>query len=146
MSLYVPQFKHLIEKTLHDLDPELASPVAVKLLLGTAAQESHLGTYIRQLTGPAIGVFQMEPATFSWLQTKYGEKYPIILGRGAPEMEWDLKLAIIMARLRYRAHLDPLPSDAIADVADYWKKVYNTKYGKGTPEEFIENYERFVGI
>ena len=42
----------------------LWSQEAEDLLIGTAAQESHLGTYLRQLgDGPALGIFQMEPAT-----------------------------------------------------------------------------------
>lgn len=37
---------------------------AVALLMGTAAIESHLGRYLRQLgTGPAKGPFQVEPET-----------------------------------------------------------------------------------
>jgi len=65
MSFNVAQFKTLIERVLSELDPDLASPVAVKLLLGTAAQESRFGTFLHQLGGgPAKGAFQMEPATF----------------------------------------------------------------------------------
>jgi len=145
VAFYVPQLEALIKKTLHDFDPELSSPGAVKLLLGTGAQESHLGTYMRQLKGPAVGMFQMEPDSFEWLQVKYAEKYPQLVGRGAPEMEWDLKLAIIMARLRYRADIFDIPSsDDLPGIAAYWKRVYNTKYGKGTEAEFIANYKRFV--
>ena len=143
MAYDVAQFKALIEETLHNADPKLADPVAVKLLLGTAAQESAFGKYFKQKSGPAVGAFQMEPGTFEWLQAHYSEEYPQLIGRGAPEMRWDLKLAILMARLRYRIAPWPLPEDNVQELAKYWKQIYNTKLGKGTPEQFIENYERF---
>lgn len=143
MSYDVKQFRDLIERTLASIDPVLATPVAVNLLLGTAAQESSLGRYLRQIHGPAVGAFQMEPATFEWLQAKYEDKYPEILGRSAQDMEWDLRLAIIMARLRYRAIPLALPAGDIATLAAYWKRHYNTPLGAGTVEEFEANYRRF---
>ena len=43
---------------------ELWSQVAEDLVMGTAAQESHF-SYLEQLhQGPALGMWQMEPATF----------------------------------------------------------------------------------
>lgn len=144
MSLNPDQFRRLIEQVLHDTDPALADPVAVRLLLGTAAVESQFGTYLRQVHGPALGVFQMEPATFDWLQVKYGLQYPIIADREASELEWDLRLAIIMARLRYRAVPKPLPADNVTALADYWKEHYNTKLGAGTVEQFMDRFTRYV--
>lgn len=144
MSLNADQFRRLIEQVLHDTDPALADPVAVRLLLGTAAVESQFGTYIRQVHGPALGVFQMEPVTFRWLQTKYGDAYPVIKDREAGEMEWDLRLAIIMARLKYRSIPHPLPADNLHDIAEYWKQWYNTPAGKGTIEQFMDRFVRYV--
>jgi hypothetical protein len=57
------QFYQLIKTVLINFDPFLASLNAIQLLMGTAAQESHLGTYLKQINGPALGVFQMEPNT-----------------------------------------------------------------------------------
>lgn len=146
MSLNKTQFQSLIERTLQDFDPALLSPQAVNLLLGTAAQESAFGTYIQQLgSGPALGIFQMEPATFAWLKKKFRWKYRELFFRKFEELEWDLRLAIIMARLRYRVDKEPLPSAIdIGDMAAYWKRVYNTFKGKGTMAEFVENYEKYV--
>ena len=143
MSYDVKQFRDLIERTLTAFAPSMATPVAVNLLLGTAAQESSLGRYLRQVHGPAVGAFQMEPATFGWLQAKYSDRYPEIAGRSADEMEWDLKLAIIMARLRYRAVPLALPEGDVESLAATWKRDYNTRVGKGTVEEYIANYRRF---
>lgn len=145
MALDKRQFKDLIEKVLGKY-PELLSDSAVNLLLGTAAQESRFGTFIRQLNGgPALGIFQMEPNTFEWLRELYAEKYPEIAQRQAEELEWDLRLAILFARLRYRTVPQPLPSaDSASQIALYWKKYYNTMSGSGKIEEFIANYRRFV--
>jgi hypothetical protein len=143
MGYDVKQFRDLIERTLTSFAPSMATKVAVDLLLGTAAQESAFGRYLRQLHGPAVGAFQMEPATFEWLQAKYSDRYPEIDGRTPEEMEWDLRLAIIMARLRYRAVPLELPEGDVETLAAYWKRHYNTPLGRGTTEEYIANYRRF---
>ena len=141
------QFEGLIIRVLTAVDPALASNAATNLLLGTAAQESEFGTYRRQLGGgPALGVFQMEPNTFNWLRDKYSHKYPAVLhGRTAEELEWDLFLSILTARLRYRVVPQALPSaDSVQDLALYWKKHYNTPAGAGTIEQFEQSYARYV--
>ncbi|WP_328286209.1 hypothetical protein [Kozakia baliensis] len=58
----ISQFKHLIVvPTLAALG--LGSPSAVNLVTGTALAESR-GAYLRQINGgPALGFWQMEPAT-----------------------------------------------------------------------------------
>jgi len=143
VSYDVAQLRDLIERTLIDFDAQLAHPTAIDLLLGTAAQESGFGKYLKQIKGPAVGAFQMEPATFEWLRVKYEDKYPELKHRTAKDMEWDLKLAIVMARLRYRAVPLDLPEGGIEHLAAYWKRHYNTPLGAGTVEEFIANSRRF---
>jgi hypothetical protein len=133
-----------VTRVLTDFDPELATPVAINLLLGTAAQESRFGRYLRQLSGPAVGAFQMEPATFDWLREMFGAKYERLKPRQAQDMEWDLKLATIMARLRYRASPATLPVDEVTALGAYWKQHYNTPKGAGTVDEFAANYKRYV--
>lgn len=146
MSLDKTQFRDLIRRTLQNVDSALCSDAAINLLLGTAAQESKFGEYIRQIRGPALGVFQMEPATFDWLRDKYSLKYPAVLkARMAEELEWDLFLSILTARLRYRVIPEALPSSSdVLALALYWKQHYNTPAGAGTVEEFIANYGKYV--
>ena len=145
MSYNRKQFEDLIRRTLTALDPELCSDSAVNLLLGTAAQESAFGYYLKQMSGPAIGCFQMEPATFRWIQQKYENEYTTVKFRTAESMEFDLRLAIIMCRLRYRPIAKALPeADDLTGLAAYWKEFYNSKLGKGTVEEFITNYKTFI--
>jgi len=134
------QFEDLIKRILIEYD--LYNKSAVNLLLGTAAQESKFGTYIRQINGPALGIFQMEKPTFDWLKNIYGSKYPI---GEFDELEYNLKQAILLARLRYRIVPKPLPdADDIEGLAKYWKEYYNTPLGKGKIEQFINNYKKYI--
>ncbi len=146
MSFDKNQFRSLIVKVLTSVDSALCSDAAINLLMGTVAQESKFGEYIRQIRGPALGVFQMEPDTFDWLRDKYSIKYPAVLqGRMVEELEWDLFLSILTARLRYRVVPEALPSSSnVLALALYWKQHYNTPIGAGTVEQFEKNYARYV--
>ncbi len=155
MTINKEQLRDLITDTLFEIN--MLSESAVNLLMGTAAQESHLGTYIRQIKGPALGIFQMEPATHNDIWHNYIDykkgleriimdcalmSHPI----DARALIYNLKYAIIMCRLHYRRAPEALPEYYdVAGLAKYWKKYYNTHLGAGTEEEFIKNYERFVG-
>jgi hypothetical protein len=150
------QFAQLIQNTLAELPANLDSPGAVNLLLGTAAQESGFGTYLAQIRGPALGVFQMEPATetdiwSNWLayRSHIKNRLKAVTGVKCPSrahLHGNLLYQIVMARLHYLRCPAPLPAaDDIAGMADYWKQHYNTPLGRGTVEEFISNYQRHVG-
>lgn len=132
---------------------DLWSPVAEDLVMGTAAQESHFN-FLEQIRGPAIGLFQMEPATFRHLWTNVIPRYPKInqalnamtVNHPAPtEMAWNLRFAAAMCRVHYYAKPEPLPatSDPRA-LGLYWKRHYNTFMGKGTVDQFVANYEKYV--
>lgn len=145
MSYNRKQFESLIRRILTWCDPDLCSDSAVQLLLGTAAQESRFGHFLRQTKGPALGAYQMEPATFDWLRHKFKSKYKWLEDCKAEELETDLLLATIMCRLRYRVVPDKLPEAGdVAGMAMYWKQWYNTPLGKGQEEEFVLNYEHYV--
>ena len=50
-----------------------------------------------------------------------------------------IALQAAFCRMQYRRDSNPLPKyGKIQAQADYWKRVYNTKLGKGTPEHFIK--------
>ncbi|MGI9250700.1 MAG: hypothetical protein ACR2PR_05845, partial [Pseudohongiellaceae bacterium] len=131
-----------------------ASKPAVDLLLGTAAQESLLGTYVRQVGGgPALGIYQMEPATHDDIWQNFIEYQPGVQAsldealdgamayRGGPSAErlvYDLRYATIMARLHYYRRPEPLPDDLVG-LAQYWKTHYNTELGAGTVSEYVHN-------
>lgn len=143
MSLNYNQIKDLIEKTLQEYN--LYSESAVNLLLGTLAQESKFGTYLKQLGGgPALSMFQIERPTFNWLKHAYMNKYNL-QDVEFEDLEWNLKLAILFCRLRYYVVPAALPdANDIQGLAEYWKNYYNTYLGKGKVSEFISNYKKFV--
>lgn len=131
----------------------LHSAAAEDLVMGTAAQESHL-MYVKQLGGgPALSLFQIEPTTYKDYWDNYlNHRVDLITEiqkacgfQGVPEpsrLVWDLKFASIMCRIHYRRISSPLPEHGdIAGYAAYWKKYYNTVHGAGTEEEFVQNYE-----
>lgn len=147
--------RQLVEQTLRMLEPEVPySENALLLLLGTAAQESSYGKYRRQVgNGPALGIFQMEPATFTDIDRNYLRYHPAIRQKilsvcglkdlDAKDLVDNDRLAVCMARVHYLRSRGKIPSKA-QDMALYWKKNYNTLLGKGTPEEFMDNYRRHV--
>jgi hypothetical protein len=150
------QFRdYVIDPTLEDLG--MFSTAGVELVMGTAIQESHL-TYLKQLgDGPALGVCQMEPATYDDIWTNYLQfqselrRRVLAIARtdekpGAELMIHDLKFAVAMCRIHYRRVRDPLPTAGdIEAQAAYWKRFYNTPLGKGTVEEYIHNWTEMRG-
>ena len=154
MGIDPTQFRqYIIRPALNLL--EMHSPEAEALLLGTAAKESGLGRYVHQLgAGPALGVFQMEPATFHDIWRNYIRFNPGISNNLAlrwpmePEPEQmitDLVLAAVMCRLHYRRVAKPLPEhDDIKGLASYWKQYYNTSAGGGTEEGFIKSWQHHM--
>jgi hypothetical protein len=141
------QLRDLITRVLQDAD--LYSDSAVELLMLTAAVESKLGTYIKQVKGPALGVFQMEPATYediwaNFLSYKPGVERRLYIEQGGEQLEYDIRHAILMARIHYLRVKSPLPAaDDVDALAAYWKTYYNTHLGKGTVAKAKAAYERY---
>lgn len=154
MSFDPTQFRHIIRRGLTPIQGA-SSQEAVELLMGTAAQESHLGRYLFQIKGPAKGVFQMEPATEQDIWNNYLQFRPplsqavtVVTGAGGPD-SWtltiDLSYQIVMARMHYLRVAEPLPAvDDLEGQAQYWKKYYNTPSGAGHVDEYVQNYNRYV--
>lgn len=149
MGINAQQFWNMVDDAIGSIG--LHSESAAQLLVGTAAQESHLGTYLRQIRGPALGVFQMEPATHNDIWENYiayqGRLKDDMRARyamaTAETMVYDLRYAAIMARIHYLRVPTALPED-IEGQAHYWKEHYNTFLGAGTVEEYLQNYRRLV--
>jgi hypothetical protein len=136
----------------------LWSPEAENLVLGTACQESACGTYLAQNGGPALGIFQMEPATHADIWENYLAhdsrlsnfllKSSGIAGFGVPPppqiMTWNLRYAAAMCRIHYRRVKAALPAASdIQGQAEYWKAHYNTPLGRGTVQEYLQNWHRY---
>lgn len=141
---------HLIAPTLAALGKGYNHPPARFLLLGTVAIESDMGLYNRQIKGPALGFFQMEPVTHydiwkncdalrSDVGTRIREMLPPSIQ--ANKKLWHLGLelspqyACAMARMKYAMSPIKLPeitaSDSTNKVAFY---EYYLEHYHGTDE------------
>ena len=159
MSFYHRQFRELIIRpslqALHDVIPY--SEEAEDLLFMTAAHESRLGTYLKQINGPALGVYQMEPATHNDIWDNfltYRESIIDCLRYYFPhpiEMIHDLQYATAMARVHYFRVKEALPKKSdyanpmqyLPALARYAKKYYNTELGKATVDDYVNAYIEF---
>jgi hypothetical protein len=135
----------------------LWSESAEVLLAGTLATESTIGTItrLRQVVGPALGPYQIEPATHLDVWTNFlryrqplGDKVrslcppDFLQADGIPEdaaLIGCLPYATAIARLVYYRARPPLPAHGnLPALADYWKAHYNTAGGAGTPQKFLD--------
>ena len=147
-----PQVKDLINRGLKKMD--LYSPEASDLVYKTGKVESGY-KYIRQIKGPARGLFQCE----SWVAVDICKNYlayrKSLMRKVADatkvklsyfvepkEEDWsyiletNIAAQIAMCRLHYRRIPKPLPS-SLEGQAKYWKKYYNSMAGRGTVEDFL---------
>lgn len=153
--LNVNQFRELIIKpTLLDL--VLYSDEAMELLVFTCAVESDGGTYLKQLNGPALGIYQMEPKTYNDIWENYLKNnrpltlmlvtnFGIIRMPDEERMIYDLKFATAMARLHYKRVPEPLPEkNNVLGLWAYYKSYYNSPLGSAKKEESIQKYLSFI--
>lgn len=138
---------------------ELYSDAAENLIIGTGLAES-AGEYLKQLGGgPALGLFQMEPATHddiwdNWLEYKPHLSSLILqleteaaITRGALEMIGNLYYATAMCRCHYRRVSEPFPDSRDAQgLARYWKEHYNTFRGAGSAEKAVPFFHQACGV
>ena len=148
----VDQFRHeIVRPVIRHMG--LWSPAAENLLVGTAIVESGL-RYVRQLGGgPALGFFQMEPATHDDIWVRYlshredlAEKASHYTGASvidAQRLVWNTGYACAMARVHYWRRPEPLPhEDDIDGLAAYWKQHFNTRAGAGKAVKFASQYRK----
>lgn len=151
----------VIRPTLKYVD--LWSQAAENLLVGTWFQESSIAgsTRLKQVKGPALGGYQIEPATHkdNWIHFL---RYPqqnrlrdLVLSLVPPngfnsdgcikdsELIWNLPYATVQARIKYYRVPDPIPAanDLLA-LAAYWNEFYNANPIHGHDEDWIRNYPK----
>ncbi|QNT79281.1 hypothetical protein [Entomobacter blattae] len=147
-GLDVGQLKHVI------ITPALKSlgldgEAAVNLVTGTALAESH-ARYVQQINGPALGLWQMEPATHKDIWQNYLHYKPDLVAKLTFIMNGQERESQLMHNLAYGAALcrilylrskEPLPDakDAVA-LSAYHKQVYNTQLGKANPQTNIPHF------
>ena len=158
---------------LAQVNPRYNSVAAEQLIMGTIAKESGFRS-LEQLAhrdgrqGPALGLGQMEPATYAdnWRNyLGYPAKrelmnavlefsittglYRLNMPTGKSvmmptpvQLVANLFLVVAMIRVHYLRITAPLPEAGYVDgMAHYWNDNYNRNPDAGTPEEFIEAWE-----
>lgn len=149
---------YVIRPTLELLQDQSGYPLATynaeQLLLATAAQESRCGHWLHQRpSGPAMGIYQMEPPTFEWVRKALWHRAPrmwqaideLVLANFPKNMEANLVYATAVARGRYWLVKDALP--AVHDLPAMWayyKKHWNSEKGATTEDQFAEAWMEFV--
>lgn len=119
------------------------SLVAADLLMATAAVETALGSRLVQEAGPALGVFQIEPASLSrlWASLTPGQLAALrpIMTSQSPisQMTYNLVFAAAICRLFYWHVPEPLPPHTTQGMWEYYKLYYNTPAGAATATEFM---------
>jgi hypothetical protein len=153
MSFDPPQFIAAIAAVLRAA--HVYCPAAVRLLAGTAAVESGFGTFLRQKgDGPALGAFQMEPATEKDIWENYlayrqslalfVASVSMVDGPDASHLQLNLIYQILMARIHYLRVTTPIPTASDpAVLGQYWKDHYNTRLGKGHVAHFVTAWDRY---
>lgn len=146
--------EHIIRPTLKEFG--MYSMEAEELLIATCAHESLGGSYLKQVSGPALGIYQMEPITHDdiWssylyyqpvIKLKIYEKLQITSAPSSERLVYDLKYATIMARIHYYRISEGLPHyEIIESIFTYYKKYYNTINGSANLLDFIEHYRRYL--
>ena len=141
------QIREIIEWSLKEMD--LYSEDAVDLVYKTGNAETGYRHLKQMGSGPAIGFWQVEPATLIDILDNY-VKYRSKLEKGLKSLGFsrngietrvmgNIALQAVFCRLKYKRDRYALPkSDDLKGQAKYWKRVYNTHLGKGTIEHFIE--------
>ena len=146
----ISEIKEIAEYALYKLNSY--SDDALALVVRTGMAESGY----RALRGygesnPAIGFWQIEPATMYDMMRNYivyRPQYRKALEELGMQFKGDDIEVSVMAnmavqaglcRLHYRRDKYPLPSwDSIEAQGKYWKRVYNTHKGKGTVKHFMK--------
>lgn len=146
------QFREFIIRPILQ-DMNLWSKEAEDLMLGTAIHESDGMARITQYNGPALSYYQMEPATLNDLYENFldyrPEKKALLdqykISHLSPEQNLitNMAYATAAARLNYYRVKESIPK-SLNGQAHYWKKYWNTIYGKGSQEQYLAHWHDHV--
>lgn len=120
------------------LPKSLWSKSAVTLVFCTGLKESGYRTDRQLGGGPALGYWQMEPATHDDIWKNYLAYRPALAaivrhyGHTPVDLVKNPAYALLMCRIKYLRDNQALPApfDAVG-MAQTWKRVYNTHKGAG---------------
>lgn len=148
------QIKHTIIRPVLDAI-HLGGAAAVNLVTGTGLVESGF-IHDRQIGGPALGWFQMEPATHDDIWLNFLRYRPNLANRilaasgltglpGAERLVENRAYSVCMCRAQYLRTPERLPSatDAAA-LSAYHKRYYNTALGKADASANTPLFQRVI--
>lgn len=129
----------------------------VALLLETSAVESSRGYIVRQVGGPARGIFQMEPTTErcmrSWLKDNFPSVHDEVMAfydkKKSPDWNrtHNVPYNVAMSTAYYWRRMgDSLAENitTLEDRAKVWKTHYNTYLGKGSIAGYIRKAGKYL--
>ena len=122
---------------------------AIQLLCMIAAHESGDFHYIKQVKGPALSIFQMEPNTYNdvvgYIKRRQ-EQFPVLvhdMPKPAEYMAFDPVYAAAIGRVFLLRVPQPLPeTDDIDGLAKYAKDHWNTYLGAAKWEDYRQAWLR----
>jgi len=132
------------------------SPAAEALLTGTVLMESRASQLWQKGGGPAVSLFQIEPATFDdvfhrYLWHQQQKLFAAVHELLVPKIDAEAQLAgnqffaCAIARVKYWMAPDPLPdAEDVDGLAEYWERVYNANPDKGHPARWAKLYRKHV--
>lgn len=154
----IKDFRKIVRTVLEDMAQHSISTWAKNIedmIVGTALHESAGLKYNRQLGGgPALSYFQIEPVTHKDLWKNYIVYHKKIVDYLKFKFDVDedsfthdmlvsnLEYSLVICRIIYLRKPGVIPS-TLNDQAHYWKQYYNTYLGKGTEEEYVNDYNRY---
>tara|TARA_R100001594_G_scaffold92714_1_gene127023 strand:- start:921 stop:1424 length:504 start_codon:yes stop_codon:yes gene_type:complete len=156
MSTSLSQIKDLVADSLNRLGKRYSKPEAVELVLATGLVESRY-KYIKQIGSEiALSYWQIEVDTaIDCVQNYLAFRIPLAkkcaevsdtplsLWMSTDRLRWrkvlqsNMVVAIILCRLKYWRDPKPL-GKTTSQMANTWKRVYNTEGGAGTVAHFME--------
>lgn len=158
-----PQQLHdyIIKPTLEYMGGNYNSVEARFLSLCTTGIESDCGKFNKQINGPALSWWQIEPVTHNdiWKNCdalkneEFARRILLLAGQNDIYYNHDLLLkspmyACAMARLKYSMDAKALPrynggTDLDLDMFyRYYKRVYNTEFGASTYQKWLDAIQR----
>lgn len=142
----------LIAPTLKEIG--LYSDTALNLVTGTGLVESRYRVTSQYGGGPALGWFQMEPATHDDIWRNY-LKYRLELSAAVSSLcsgekpsagllQSNPSYAAAMCRVKYLRVPAPLPPNNAVSLSLYHKKYYNTILGKANATKNIPLFQEAI--
>ncbi len=152
--------KHVVRPTLEHLavvEAGIGGLASEQLMMGTVIAESGLSALAQIGGGPALSMFQIEPATFKDIYYRYLQKPgKEALQIAIKELQVDAFgplaqlagnrfFACGIARIRFWMVPAKLPNlDDLEAMGAYYKKWYNTAGGAGDADRWVDLYRQFV--